>query len=163
MAIIADLRRENEEALARVLDQSQRKRLAQIALQLEGPLAITRPEIDARLNLDDIQSVQIQALRAEYEALWEQLYATHEPRFRRGTNALRPASGARPISARPGPRGEAVASKPVPGSGGPGPRQEDSEGDRLNRASDELRARFVRELSKVLTRRQRTAFNRMLG
>ena len=163
MAMIADLRRANEEALARVLDKSQRKRLAQVALQLEGPLAITRPEIAAQLNLDDTQSVQIQALKAEYEALREQLYATHDPRFNRGADALRRASGARRSSARSGPGGEAAASQLVPGSGGPGPRQEESEGDRLNRASDELRARFVRELSKVLTRRQRTAFNTMLG
>ena len=51
--MIADLRLENEEALARVLDSSQRKRLAQVALQLDGPLAITRPEIAAPLSLRD--------------------------------------------------------------------------------------------------------------
>jgi hypothetical protein len=163
MAMIADLRRENEEALAGVLDKSQRGRLAQVALQLEGPSAITRPEVAARLNLADTQELQIQALKAEYEALRDQLFATHDARLNRGADALRPVSGARPDSARPRPEGESAASGPVPGSGGPGPRQEESEGDRFNRASDELRARFVRELIKVLSRRQRTAFNKMLG
>jgi Spy/CpxP family protein refolding chaperone len=146
LALIAGLRRENEEALARVLDKPQRERLAQIGLQLEGPMAVTRPEVAERLNLDDAQWLQVQALKEQYESAREQLYAAvPAERINLGAAARRPAAGARPGAARPGPR--------------PG----ESAGDRLNRASDELRVRFVRELNKILTRRQKAAFNTMLG
>jgi hypothetical protein len=163
MAMIADLRRESEEALARVLDKPQRERLAQVALQLEGPMAVTRPEIAARLNLADAQLQQIQDLKEQYEALREQLYAAQAEAFKLRADTLRQAAAARPRAGRPGPLGETTTARAVPGSAGPGPKQEASEGERLNRASDELRAKFVRELNKVLTRRQKAVFNKMLG
>jgi hypothetical protein len=80
-----------------------------------------------------------------YDALREQLYARSETAFRLRADALRTPATA------------------VPRSGQSGTKPEESEGDRLTRQSDELRARFVRELDKVLTRRQKTAFNSMLG
>jgi hypothetical protein len=163
MAMIAGLRRENEEALARVLDKPQRERLAQVALQLEGPMAITRPEVALRLNFADTQLLVIQALKEEYEAAREQLYAIHQERFSLRADTSSPTTGARPGAVRAGPLGESTAAKAVPGSGGSVPRPEESAGDRLNRASDELRMRFVRELNNVLTRRQKTVFNKMLG
>jgi hypothetical protein len=147
LAMIADLRRENEEALARVLDKPQRERLAQVALQLEGPMAVTRPEIAARLNLADTQLLQIQALKEQYDALREQLYAAEEAAFKLRAATVR----------------QAAAARAVPVSPSPGARSAASEGDRLNKQLDEFRARFVRELDKVLTRRQKVLFNQMLG
>jgi hypothetical protein len=163
LAMIADLRRESEEALARVLDKPQLERLAQVALQLEGPMAVTRPEIAVRLNLADTQLLQIQTLKEQYDALREQLYAAEEAASKLRAATLRQAAVAGSSAARPGPRGETTATKAVTGSGAPKAKLEESDGDRLNRQLGELRARFVRELDKVLTRRQKTVFNQMLG
>src|SRR5205823_5701443 len=44
MAMMANVRQENEAALERILQKRQRQRLFQIVLQMEGPLAVRKPE-----------------------------------------------------------------------------------------------------------------------
>jgi hypothetical protein len=164
MAMIEDLRRENEEALSRIFDKRQRERVAQISLQLEGLMAVTRPEIATKLNLDEYQLQQIQDLKEQYEANRGELHAAQEERFSLRANAFRPKpDGPRPSAARPRPESEAAVGKAGRASAGAEPKREESEGERMKRESDELGVRFARELNKVLTRRQKTVFNRMLG
>lgn len=58
---------DNERALARILDQRQRARMHQIVLQAEGPLAIIRPAVADKLNLDPDQIAAIQTLMAQWQ------------------------------------------------------------------------------------------------
>ena len=153
MAMIADLRSENEQALKRVLNKRQRERLAQVSLQLEGPLAVTRPEIARELNFDELQEQQVEALKHEYDALREQVFTRLEARYRQtaGARGARPAveAGKRPIAAG--------------APGGTTARVQDQDVERVRRELADLRTRFVREVGKVLTRRQKATFDRMLG
>jgi hypothetical protein len=48
-----------------LLDADQRKRLAQIALQVEGPLAVGRPDVAKKINLSAAQVKKVQAIAAE--------------------------------------------------------------------------------------------------
>jgi hypothetical protein len=48
-----------------LLNADQRKRLEQIALQVEGPLAVARPEVAKKINLSAAQVKQVRAIAAE--------------------------------------------------------------------------------------------------
>lgn len=70
-----DPRGETERALTRILDRRQVARLRQIALQAEGPLAITRPEVLEKLNLDPEQMATIQTLMTQWQQSQNQVLA----------------------------------------------------------------------------------------
>jgi hypothetical protein len=48
-----------------LLDADQRKRLEQITLQVEGPLAVARPEVAKKINLSAVQLKQVRSIGAE--------------------------------------------------------------------------------------------------
>ncbi len=57
---LADLEGRTEAELKKTLDAKQRKRLVEIALQVEGPEAFLKPELIEKLVLEEIQVEQIQ-------------------------------------------------------------------------------------------------------
>ena len=70
----AALQQEGEAGFAAILTKAeQRRRLNQIALQLQGPLAVARPEIAEKLNLSPGQQADIEALMMERQAGLDQL------------------------------------------------------------------------------------------
>jgi hypothetical protein len=117
---------------------------------MEGPLAVTRPKVASRLNLDEAQLEAIQGLKWEFQLAQEQLRESQIERLR--------ADAGRPRAARPGP-----GANPQPTDPSTPDRTLDEVNLRMNREADELRARLPQRLGKILTRRQRDAFNRMLG
>ncbi len=60
--VFLDLARNNEAAIADILSVEQRKRLRQIALQLQGPMAFREPDIVAALKLTAEQRESIRAV-----------------------------------------------------------------------------------------------------
>ena len=60
MAAGMQFRQENEAAAAKILQPEQKERVDQIMLQIEGPLAVIRPEVAAKLNMTPKQSQQAQ-------------------------------------------------------------------------------------------------------
>ena len=62
MQALMKLRQESDKGLAQILDATQKERLDQIALQAEGPLAVARPEIAAKLNLNNTQNQYVQGI-----------------------------------------------------------------------------------------------------
>jgi hypothetical protein len=61
-AALADLEGRTEELLKKFLDSKQRKRLSEIALQVEGPEAFTKPELIQKLEILDDQLDQIREI-----------------------------------------------------------------------------------------------------
>jgi hypothetical protein len=59
------IRKENDQAIAQILQPKQKERLDQIVLQHEGPLAVARPEIAAKLRLNDTQQEYVQGVLVE--------------------------------------------------------------------------------------------------
>jgi hypothetical protein len=114
------LRQEADQAIAGTLDAKQKERLDQITLQAEGPLAVARPEIAAKLRLSDTQNEYVQGILVQMRR--EQFMA-----MRQGA-----AEG-----------------------------QVDPSQSRAMAAS--LREGAVQEISKVIDRKQKAAFNKMLG
>jgi hypothetical protein len=59
------VRQENDKAIAQILEPKQKERLDQIVLQHEGPLAVARPEIAAKLRLNETQQEYVQGILVE--------------------------------------------------------------------------------------------------
>jgi hypothetical protein len=56
------LRQESDKSIAQILDPTQKERFDQIVLQAEGPLAVARPDIAAKLKLNDAQNEYVQGI-----------------------------------------------------------------------------------------------------
>jgi hypothetical protein len=139
---IASMRSEQEAAIARILGARQRTRLEQISLQVEGPLCVARPEIAERINLSPEQLEMIREIVAQMRAAQDEQWAARL----REINA--------PAVDRPkasGPRKQ-VAPRPAP--------------DPVELAHQEqvqIEDEGVRQIARVLSRRQRSALNRLMG
>ncbi|MFO0908073.1 MAG: Spy/CpxP family protein refolding chaperone [Isosphaeraceae bacterium] len=125
-----------EEATRKSLTKSQLTRLREIQLQAEGPLALTRPEIQERLNLDEDQVGLIRGIIDE------------------GRNSFREAvsSPMRELRNKPGNPRSATGSKEY---------QEAAAKGREN--ATKSRQETMQKIGKVLTRKQRQTFDRLLG
>jgi hypothetical protein len=59
------MRQEIDQGTAQILDPKQKERFDQIVLQNEGPLAVARPEIAAKLRLNEAQQEYVQGVMIE--------------------------------------------------------------------------------------------------
>jgi hypothetical protein len=121
MEALMQLRLETDQGLAKILEPKQKERLDQIVLQSEGPLSVARPEIAAKLRMNDEQQEYVQGVMMQ---------------MRRQLNVARfqGAANGQPIS----------------------PAQ-------VRSMTTQLRKEAVKEISKVIDRKQKAAFEKMLG
>ena len=123
----ADLRQDNEEAVARILEPKQAQRLNEVVLQFEGPLAVSREDVARRLRLSEEQNASIREIMLGLQMQQRALV----------TDARR---------------------KVVTFS-----QLDPSRFERVRGQMGKLRDKAVVEIGKVLERKQKVAFNKMLG
>jgi Spy/CpxP family protein refolding chaperone len=164
MAMIASLRAENEEAIGQVLEPRQRRRLSQIAIQAEGPLAAARADVAEAINLGPAEVEYIEGVMRDYKEAADRLWDEHLERLKVARD--------RALLAPPGPAGAGPASKAKTAGGKPRPpsdatpepdRVATAEEERFRRESARLDDEAIRQVGRVLTRKQRAAFNRLVG
>jgi hypothetical protein len=142
---ITSVRIEQEAAIARILHPRQRTRLEQIALQIEGPVCVARPEIAERINLGPEQLEMIQAIVAQMRGAQEQQWAARL----RAIRAAGPAAAARP---KTGESRNQIATQPAP-----------DPAELAQQEQVQIEDEGVRQIAQVLTRGQRGALNRLMG
>lgn len=64
-AMMQKMQEEQQKAIADILDNVQLHRFKQIELQIQGPSALTRKEVQDQLQITDAQKQQIQSIRQE--------------------------------------------------------------------------------------------------
>jgi hypothetical protein len=150
LAQIGAVRAEYLAALTRILEPSQRTRLEQIALQVEGPLALAKPEVASRINVTPEQADQIQWIVAQMSASRDQLMQERLTQYENnaGTGGGAPGAGAKARSPKAGVSYEKELETLL---------------DRIDQNSTALQKNAIREISRVLSRRQKAAFNKLLG
>ena len=114
------LRQETDQAVAKILDPKQKERLDQIALRVEGPLAVARPEVAAKLRLNPTQNEYVQGIMMQMR---QQLFM-------------------------------GISQGAASGQFDPG---------QVRMLATRLREGAVGEIGKVLDRKQKNAFNKLLG
>ncbi len=184
MAAMSTLNREQELAIGRVLDKTQKARLAQIELQREGLVATSKKEVAAKLKVSSAQSKKIKTIVDEIQQA--QFRAMPRP----------PGGPGGPGDGGPGGRGpggpgggqfggeDQIAGdanagnananaqiNPGGGPGGPGggrnrggpPNFDPAEFAKMREAMDKLKATANAKIAEVLTADQKTSFDKMLG
>ena len=114
------LRQETDQAASKILDPKQKERLDQIALRVEGPLAVARPEVAAKLRLNPTQNEYVQGIVMQMR---QQLFM-------------------------------GISQGAASGQFDPG---------QVRMLATRLREGAVGEIGKVLDRKQKNAFNKLLG
>jgi Spy/CpxP family protein refolding chaperone len=127
---------EVEGAIARILTPRQRSRLAQIALQMEGIRAVARPEVASRLNMSPEQIEEIRMILKEMSAAQGQPWDALNKR---------------------------LAQIDLDQGDGDDDKQVQQHLEKMRHDSERVRERALREITRVLTRRQRATFDKMLG
>jgi hypothetical protein len=127
-------------AQMKVLDRRQRTRLEQIQLQIEGPYAFTRPEIQDRLNMDPGQIEAVTAMA--HEGREEAIRVSALPRDMLSTY----------IGGAPSERTKMTKSDGY-----------QSELDKARKAALKARAATMQRIAKVFTKKQRENYQKMLG
>jgi hypothetical protein len=114
------IRQEIDQGLAKLLEPKQKERLDQIVLQAEGPLAVARPEVAAKIGLNEEQQQYVQQVMMQ---------------MRRDLVL-------------------AVRQGTATGQFNPG---------QMKSLTAQLRAGAVQEIGQVIDRKQKNAFNKLLG
>ena len=149
---VQTLRAEEEAAILSCLTAAQRDRLEQIKLQQQGPLAVAQPEIQEKLSIGPEQNELIQSIVAELNEarggiaqrsgeMFSQLVRPNEDSVDQKAKRARFKS----------PQFAAQTKKT------------ESQMQKLRQQSDQLEQQAIQQISRVLTRQQRLAFDRMLG
>lgn len=149
-------RREQDAAVSKILDKTQKARLAQLELQREGLPAIGRKDVAAKLKLTMAQTKKIQAILDELR----RAQATAMPRFPGGGGGFPGGNG--------NANGEGDAPPGGGGSPGGGPPGFDNEEFRgkfakLMEDQEKVRKTAGDKLAEILTADQKTAFDKLLG
>jgi hypothetical protein len=151
--------RENETGVNRILDRSQRQRLNQISLQMEGISALMRPEIIKSLNIDEERQEQIQEIltgtRMAQMTTWVGSMMSMRPPRRPSAD-----SNTNPPDANDAP---AEKSRPDPKARADRERAMRKQFQSMRDTTDQFHDRSVREITRLLTKNQRAKFEKLLG
>ncbi len=129
-----------EAKLAKILKPAQRTRLQQISLQMQGPFAIANnPEVASKLRVTDEQQEMIAAVMEEFQAGSQELGQARRAIF----NELRQNGG--------GQRGEPI------------PKDVQAQMDGMQKQTDVFKTQAETQVLKVLTKTQRSAWQKGLG
>jgi hypothetical protein len=113
----------SQDSALRVLTKEQKQRLNQIALQIEGPTALAKPEVGLQVNLSPGQQQQVQAIVNQFTTALEQQRQQQMQQFAAmipgGQRFLNGAQGGGPGGGRGGQGGGPGGFGPG-GPGGPG-------------------------------------------
>ncbi|WP_169977962.1 Spy/CpxP family protein refolding chaperone [Tautonia rosea] len=187
MGMMTQILKENETGIAQILDKGQRRRLDQIALQMEGATALARPEVAQAVGLLPVQVEAIQQVLAQSRTQ-QVFYWIQQSTSMWGNRGRPPGADANRAGTDPGPtarpRGRGRPAPPDPAAAPPANRpssRSDEDGDdnpaaraerearfreqfeQLRSGSDQIQDRTVQEIMKILNRNQRQRFDKLLG
>jgi hypothetical protein len=154
------MQKSGEAALAKVLTAKQRKRLTEIALQVRGPMAVADPAIADKLLMDEEQREAVKEIadnkRQAQGEIWRTAFAGFGGRGGPGGRG----QGGQPGQGGPGQGGQAGVRPPVD----PVVQQQRMEAmQKIQEQTQSLDKDAIKALGRVLNKRQKTAFDKMMG
>lgn len=170
------LAKESETELSKILTADQRKRLAEIALQVEGPIAIlNRQDIAKRLNLQQQQITKMNQVKQQADQKQQEMRTQMMASMGfggRGGPGGPGGGGFGRGGAQPGQAG--APNQPQQGGRGGAPNMTAEERqkrtDEMRKSFDEMREQSTKlrdqldaAILKLLTKRQADAFKKMNG
>lgn len=172
MSQVGGILQENEAGIDRILEPDQRRRLTQIALQMEGISALAKPEVARAINLSPTQSLRIQELLNQSRTSQLLGFLQQMPTMAQRGRGETPGPPRGIPNQQPG--NAQAGQNPAPPTAPPGEPDEEAarrlrrqEGLRrfetMRQRSDAIQEKLTVEVWKVLTARQRKRFDDLLG
>jgi len=144
---------ETEAVYAKILTKAQRERLNQIDLQRQGPTAVFRPEIAQKLNIGEDQMEQLQMVQQESRAARGQLFQG----MRNMGNLVNFQEFRKPDGSFDRDAMKAKMEQPEVKA------QMEKMRTEMEKKSQALQDQTEAAIAKVLTKKQKATFNKMLG
>jgi len=146
---MAKLQTDAETALAKILTKAQQTRILQIQLRQEGPMAVTKPAMQKKLNMSDDQIAQIEMIVGQREATQQELRNAGREMF----TAFRTPDG------QPLDRAAMNAKMQDP--------QFKAQMEKMRKNAEQQRTQLedttIAMIGKTLTKKQHLAFQKMQG
>ena len=171
-------RQSGELALAQILSKGQYNRLKQIQLQLDGPRVLVRPDMIEKLQLDEFQVQSLQDLMSQERTASREARNNRGQIFRMAMESVQGANagGQQPLPGGQAGGGQAGGGQQAGGRGGPGGRPNfeliqkamqkpeiQTKMQQLDKLEERIREQFAASVLKVLSKRQRSNYAKMLG
>ena len=150
---MASLRREHDLASSRVLDKTQKARLAQLELQRQGLLAVAKSDVATKIKLTSPQSKKVKAILAEMN----QARSKAMPTPPAGVGGFPPGGEA------PGDGGFFGGGFPTAGMPDVNSEEFKAQFAKMMEADKKLRATAGQKIGEILTKEQNDAFEKLLG
>ncbi len=178
MGQLNTLLQQNEQGVRKILTKSQWTRLNQISLQMEGVTALTRPDIAQALVLAPEQYEQIRTIMAQTQFRQIGYWMQQGMAMRERVEAERRQRG---DSRKPSPEADSPANRPEADGQRTAPsaetdtdassqpdrqrlrRERINQFDSMREGADRIQQETVNEILRILTKRQRSKFEKMLG
>jgi hypothetical protein len=144
LEILETTQAEADALFASILKKSQRERLLQIELRRQGPLAVLRPDIAEKLNLNPVQQEQLEMLMSEVREEVQQFLQGR----RQAVQSLTTPDG----------RLDQKAIRARSES-----RQGKAEITQMRQRGAQIEDQTIKEIGKILTKKQRARFDALLG
>jgi hypothetical protein len=144
LAAEASLRDMHQATLVDILGPAKFKRFRQIALQVEGPMAVTWPEVQDSLNMDPGQRSKVLEIRDEYRAERRKITLARNKIFV-DFNKTQRGTEERKVATQKMLEEKALLF------------------DKMHAEEENLRAKAVQRIARVLTRNQERIFNKLQG
>ncbi len=172
------LRREQEEAVSKILEPKQKTRLGEIELQREGIFAVARTDVAKKLKLTSTQTDKIKTI-VDQMRQDERVAMPRPPEGSQGPGGGPPGEngfqgGGPPSGGPPGeggfPGGGPPGENGLQGGGPPGGGRPDfgsdefrAQFDKMRKQQEKIRTTATKQITEVLTAEQKTSFNKMQG
>ena len=142
-AAFTTMQQQSDQAISKILTTSQSKRLQEISLQQQGPMAVaTNSSVQTVLNMSPDQIAQVQMIMDESNQARRQSFQSMGAMFQQFRES--------------GLDREAIRGKMQT----PEVR---SQMDRMRKQQDDLQRQTIQQIARVLTKNQKAKFNKMLG
>lgn len=138
------LQKETEATYTKILEPAQKKRLAEIDLQNTGPLAVLRPEIAKKLNINELQMARIEEAQQGTRDAMGEIFSAQRENFAQ----FRTQDG--------GFDREAMKAQMQSDAG-------KAQMERLKKQTEGLTKNEVSSIGKILTTKQKANFEKMKG
>lgn len=140
-----------DKVFGKILNKTQMARLGQIDLQRQGPMAVFRPDIAKKLNIDEEQMEQMQQVQNES---MEQMKESFQAR-RQAMNAFRPQDGGDQGQDRTAQREAMKKAMETP--------EAKAQIEQFRKQGEDLQNQTIKAIGRVLTKKQKENFNKLRG
>jgi hypothetical protein len=146
------IQQESEVVYTKILTKDQKKRLGEIDLQRQGPMAVMRPEVAQKLNIGEDQMAAMQEIQQGQRQQMGELFQARGAQMREMAAQFTNPDGTPDRQAMR----DAMQKRAETPEG-------KAEAEQMRKQTDQVQSNTIKLIGRVLTKKQKAAFEKMQG